>query len=353
MLDTRFALIFSFCLAPAAFAQDSDAIHVEFVTAETQMLVADMQLTGTIAAEESLELGFRQSGRVVEVLVREGDRVAEGDQLARLDSVQQDQALRVAQASLAAAVAAQDQAQLASDRASAMLARGVGTRAARDAAVQALSEADGAVERAESAVEQAARAVEDTVLRAPAGAVVTARDMAPGQIVGAAQPVLSVAVLNGMEAVFEMGDLPILRDAIGANVHLSVIEIDRPPMIGTVAEIAPLVDPVNGTVTVRVQIDGVQGDVALLGASVRGDFRLAGDSGIALPWTTLMRDGDRPAVWIVGGDGRVSLSPVEIRAFADGVVYLEAGIEAGQIVVGAGSQMLFPGRAVQRAEVTP
>lgn len=330
-----------------------DAIRVEFVTAESQALITVMQLTGTIVADDSLDLGFRQSGRVVEVLVREGDRIAQDDALARLDSVQQEQALRLAQASLAAAVAAQEQARQASARAAAMLARGVGTRAARDAAVQVLSEADGAVERAESAVDQAGRAVEDTVLRAPATAVVTARHVAPGQIVGAAQPALSLAMLDGLEAVFEMGDLPILRDAIGVQVHLTVLDIDRPPMAGTVTEIAPLVDPETGTVTVRVRIDGMPSDVALMGVSVRGDFHLPGDSGIVLPWTTLMRDGDRPAVWLVRDDNTVSLQPVEIGAFTDGVVHLRAGIEPGQIVVGEGSQLLFPGRPVRRAEVTP
>ena len=226
--------------AQPAIAEDP-ALRVEFVTAEEQTLMLDMRLSGTIEARNSVDLGFRQAGRVVEVLVREGDRVTRGEVLARLDSAQQDQALKLAQAGLASADAGRAQAQQASDRAAAMLSRGVGTRAARDSAVQALSEAEGMVESAQSRVEQARRAVEDTQLLAPDDAVVTQRDLAPGQIVGVAQPVLSLAPLDGMEAVFGVADQPMLREAMGRPVRLRTLDVERPAMTGIVSEIAPLV----------------------------------------------------------------------------------------------------------------
>lgn len=335
-----------------AWAQD-DGLRVELVTAEERPLVLDLQLSGTIVAANSVHLSFRQAGRVIRVLVDEGDRINQGQELARLDSVQQDQALRVAEAGLAAARAGLAQARQASERADALLARGVGTRAARDDALQRLSEADGATRRAESALEQARRALRETVLRAPQDAVVTARAMAPGQIVGAAQVVLSVAALDGLEAVFDAPDHPRLNGAMGSPVQLDAIDIDRPPMRGTVSEISPLVDPASGTVAVRVRIEDVDSDTALLGAAVRGRVNLAADSGIAVPWTAMMRDGDGPAVWRVDDTGRVSLTPVTIGQFVNGLVFLSGGIAAGDVVVGAGSQLLYPGRHVRQAEVLP
>lgn len=335
-----------------ALAQD-DLLGVELVTAQEQPVQIDLQLSGSITTTDSVQMSFRQAGRVTGVSVDEGDRVTQGQELARLDSVQQDQALRVAEAGLEAAQAGLAQARQASDRADALLARGVGTRAARDDALRALSEAEGAIERAESTLEQARRAVQDTVLRAPQDAVVTARDMAPGQIVGAAQPVLTLATLDGLEAVFDAPDHPRLDRAMGSPVRLVTIDIDRPEMRGTVSEISPLVDPATGTVTLRVRIEDAGADTALLGAAVRGHVDIAVDRGIAVPWTALMRDGDRPAVWRVDQDNRVSLVPVTIGQFADGVVYLSDGITVGDVVVGAGSQLLYPGRQVRRAGVQP
>lgn len=353
MVFRRF--FFSVLLAFAASHQPAQAedLRVEFVTAQERPVTVDLQSSGTISALDSLDLGFRQSGRVTEVLVEEGDHVTAGQPLARLDPVQQDQALNVAEASLAAAIAAKAQAQQASDRAGAMLDRGVGTRAARDAAVQALADADGSVRRAESAVDQARRAVEETVLRAPETAVVTSRDLAPGQIVAEAQPVLTLDTLDGLEAVFQMPDQPLLRAAMGSTVHLTTIDLDRPAMAGTVTDIAPLVDPTTGTVTVRARMDQTRPSTALLGAAVRGRLRIAEATGIELPWTAVMRQGRDTAVWVVDQDNRVSLAPVRISQFSDHSVFLSEGIEPGQIVVGAGSQLLYEGRKVQPAQVLP
>ncbi|WP_295043640.1 efflux RND transporter periplasmic adaptor subunit [uncultured Paracoccus sp.] len=335
-----------------AIAQE-DLLRVELVEAREEPVQLDLQLSGSLTATDSVQMSFRQAGRVIRVLVDEGDRVASGQELARLDSVQQDQALRVAQAGVDAARAGLSQARLASDRANALLARGVGTRAARDDALRALSEAQGAVERAESSLDQARRAVADTVLRAPQDAVVTTRDIAPGQIVGAAQEVLTLATLDGLEAVFDAPDHPALDSAMGSVVRLDTLDIDRPEMRGTVSEISPLVDPASGTVALRVRIDDVAADTALLGAAVQGHVDIAVDRGIAVPWTSLMRIGEGPAVWRVDADSRVSLVPVTIGQFADGVVYLSDGIAAGDVVVGAGSQLLYPGRQVRQAEVLP
>lgn len=352
MIHRRFvfhaALCGGLCLGYPVSAEN-DLLRVEMVTAERKPAIMDLKLSGTIEAKDSVDMGFRQSGRVLEVLVDQGDRVAAGDPLARLDAVQQDQALDVAQASLAAATASQSQARLASERAAAMLDRGVGTQAARDAAVQALSEADGVVERAESALDQAKTALDDTVLRAPSDAVIISRSVAPGQVVGAAQVVFQLATLDGLEAVFDAPDHPDLDSALGAEVRLETLDFDLPGMRGTVTEVAPLVDPQRGTVAVRARIDGVQADTALFGAAVEGHVNIAVDTGIAVPWTALMRDGQNAAVWTVDHDNRVTLTPVQIGQFVNGTVFVTSGIEVGQVVVGAGSQLLYPHRQVQPA----
>lgn len=342
--------VFAIALAAPIAAQSLQPLPVEIVTAEERPFQFTVQMAGTIRAVNTVELGFRQGGRVTEILVDEGDQVQPGTVLARVDPLQQDEAFRVAHANLAAAIASEDQARQADQRAAAMLERGIGTRAARDATMQALSAAEGAVQQARSAVEQAQRAVNDTTLRAPAEAVVTARTISPGQLVGAAQPAFSLAALDGMEAVFQVADHPMLIDTVGARIELRTINVPRPPMTGVVSEIAPLVSPETGTVTVRARIEG-ESDVNLLGAAVEADLILTGDTGIALPWTALMRQGNQPAVWTVGDDGRVTLREVQINGFASSVVFLSGGVTPGQRVVAAGSQMLFPGRAVEQVEV--
>lgn len=335
-----------------AFAQDDadQAIRVRLYTVETTQLATDMQLSGEIKAVDALQLGFRQGGRVTEVLVEEGDRVASGQPLARLASVQQDQALNVAEAGLSSARAGHEQARQASERAAALLSRGVGTRAAADQAEQALSQAEGVLERSVSAVDQARRAVQDAVLRAPQDAVVTSKSVAPGQVVAAAQPVLNLAALTGLEAVFRVADDPMLRDILGTRIRLETLDIQRPTMFGDVTEVSPLVDPETGTVTVRARVQTAQKGTSLLGASVRGYLDVALAQGAAVPWTALVRQGDQPAVWTVGQDDRVTLTPITVSHYGDQSIFVSDGLKDGQRVVGDGSQLLYPGRQVQAAQ---
>lgn len=336
-------------LAPAVRAQDIPDLRVRIEIARREPLALDLQLSGQIEAVDTLDLGFRQGGRVTEVLVSEGDRVAAGQALARLNAVQQDQALNVAEAGLASARAGAEQARQARARADALLTRGVGTRAAADQAEQALSQALGAQERAETTVEQARRALDDAVLRAPADAVVTAKSVTPGQVVAAAQPVIELAALSGLEAVFQAADDPVLRDVLGRQIRLETLDIDRPDMTGTVTEVSPLVDPETGTVTVRARIETQAQATGLLGASVRGHLQVSREEGVVVPWTALMRQGHGSAVWTVDDDNRVALTPVRIAHFGDGTIYVAEGLDEGQRVVGDGSQLLYPGRRVQPA----
>lgn len=342
-------LMIAVACGPLAGQAAQDDLQVEYVVARAETIPLDIELTGEIDAVDSVDLGFRQAGRVIDVLVEVGDRVTPDQPLGRLDAIQQEQQLNVAESGLASARAAEEQARQASDRAIALLERGIGTRADRDAASQALSTAEGAVRRAESNVETARRALTDTVLSAPQGAVVTGRNMAPGQIVSAAQSVISLARVDELEAVFKAADHPLLEEAMGAALTLIPIDIDRAPMRATIVEIAPLVDPTSGTVTVRAAIDTVPDSADLLGAAVRGHMTLSGGVGLRLPWTALTRQGNGPAVWVVGEDDRVSIAPVELLRFVNGAFYISEGVEDGQIVVGAGSQLLYPGRNVRPA----
>ena len=331
---------------PGQAAAEGVPLAVEFVHVGTSSLTTASSLTGVIEARDTMSLGFRLGGRVVQVMVSEGDAVTAGDALASTDPLQQDQALRVAEAALDSARAAREQTAAAAARADAMLARGVGTRAGADQARQALSQAEGAVERANTAVDQARRAVEDTVLRAPADGVITLRAAEAGQIVGPAQPVIGLASLAEFEAVFQVPDTPHLDEVLGAEVTLQVIDVDLPPLTGRVADISPLVNPATGSVEMRVRIQDAPHDASLLGTAVRGLIRYREGAGIAVPWTALARQGDRPAVWVVGADGRVATREIGIARFQGDAIVVSAGLQPGETVVGAGSQMLYPGRPV-------
>ncbi len=340
-------LIVIFLLFGALSAAAEEGLPVGFAEVREDALTFDSSFAGTIEARDSANIGFRQGGRIIEVMVKEGDRVARGDALAKVDPLQQNQALRVAEARLDSAKAATDQARQARDRASAMLKAGVGTRAGLDQNEQALSAAEGNLAQARTELDQAKRAVDDTILLAPTDAIVTGRNVEVGQIVGAAQSVFSLASANGLEAVFQTPDLPMLDAAIGVPVTLQGIDFQIPPMTATVNEVSPLVDPHTGSVTLRARIDDAPADLALLGAAVRGTVHFPVGTGIAIPWTALTASGDSTAVWLIGDDLTVSVAPITIARFTTDGVVIASGLQPGDRVVTAGSQLVYPGRKVR------
>lgn len=81
-------------------------------------------LTGRIAAEDVAALGFRIAGRVMERPVNVGDRVTAGQVIARLEPQNETNAVRSAQADLAAAQAALTQTRNHFERQETLLAQG-------------------------------------------------------------------------------------------------------------------------------------------------------------------------------------------------------------------------------------
>ncbi|WBU63979.1 efflux RND transporter periplasmic adaptor subunit [Paracoccus aerodenitrificans] len=348
LTSTAYLTVIAAGIAQQAHA--AEPLPVELVPVITSEIGVEVRLTGTLEAVDSVDLGFREGGRVTDMLVREGDHFRQGDVLARIDPLQFQQALNVAEASLAAAVATQEQAQQAADRAQAMLDRGVGTRAARDTARQMLSAAHTQTEQAETSLDQARRSLEDTELVAPFDGVVTMRSGEAGQVVGPAQAVLSLASMSGLEAVFLTPDMAHLKDAMGAAAALDMIDVEAPPMMARVTEISPLIDAQTGSVRLRARVEDAPDDVSLLGAMVRGRIVLSVGEAVEIPWTALTSGEGGPAVWVLDEAKRAELRHVEIERFDDGKVFLSGGVEPGEVVVAAGSQMLFPGREVVDVE---
>ena len=344
-----FALGAVACVLLAGAAYSADPLNVEFVEVVARDIGTDVRLTGTLEPLDSVDIGFREGGKITEVLVKEGDQFAAGQVLARIDPLQLQQSLNAALATMDSARATENQARQAAERAQALLDRGVGTRAARDEARQQLSQAEAATKQADSALDQARRSVEDTSLVAPFAGVVTARTGEPGQVVGEAQAILSLAALGGIEAVFLTPDMSHLNEAMGKPVALKALDVEAPPMTARITEISPLIDAATGSVRLRAKVDDAPKDVALLGASVRGEMVLATGRAVEVPWTALTSTGGKPAVWVVAEDNTSELREVEIERFDNGTVLLSGGVKGGETVVGAGSQLLFPGRLVADA----
>ncbi|MEC7259514.1 MAG: efflux RND transporter periplasmic adaptor subunit [Pseudomonadota bacterium] len=338
-------------LATAAPANAETPLAVGLVRATTAPDVQTQSLTGEITARDTLNAAFPTGGRIAEVLVEEGDRVQAGAPLARMESVQQEQALRAAEAGLSTAEADYRQAIEDLARQDQLLARGATTRISRDSAEDSRTIAEGTLDQARAELDRARKALDDTVLLAPEAATVIDRAIEPGQVVGAAQPVIELALGDAFDAVFDVPEaLLTIEDTHPGAITLSLIDRPATTFTGTPREISPLIDAQNGTVQVKVSVSDPPPGVSY-GDAVRGTVTFEGAPRITLPYTALTATAEGPAVWSVDPETmQVATTLVRIARFETGRIVLAEGLEEGALVVTNGAHLLYPGRIVRDAE---
>ncbi|MGO4909454.1 efflux RND transporter periplasmic adaptor subunit [Pseudorhodobacter sp. W20_MBD10_FR17] len=333
-----------FALHTPATAQT--LLRVSTVTAERIAAVSTFSLTGEIVARDTLTASFPLGGRVTDVFVTTGAKVQKGDVLAKLDQVQQEQSLRAAQAGLVSAKASHQQAREESVRQDALLERGATTRSARDTAADLLRAAEAQEAQAVAEQDRAKKALADTVLLAPTAATVTDRLAEPGQVIGAAQTVVELALGSDFDAEFEVPEATLTSTPKSPEVVLSVLAAPSKTGAGMIREVSPLVDPAKGTVKVTVSVETLPAGLSY-GDPVRGTVTIQDTDRVTLPWSSITAQASGPAVWLIDPQThQAALREVSVLRYISGQVVLSSGVEAGEIVVSKGAQLLYPGQTV-------
>ncbi|WP_374788651.1 efflux RND transporter periplasmic adaptor subunit [Brucella oryzae] len=328
----------------------ADSLHivpVAVIRAETSDYQPKLTLSGAIAARSLVNVSFRLNGQVVERMAEIGQHVEKGQSLARIDNVEQQANLRVAQATKDAAQAQLVQAQANFTRQKALLTQGFTTRSTYDQANQNLQTAQSALASAESEFDDARDQLSYTVLQAPVTGMITARNIETGQVVQAAQTAFSIAEDGPRDAVFDVQETLVNHAKIGMGVTISLLSDASVTAEGKIREISPVVDSQTGTVRVKVGIARTPPKMAL-GATVTGTVHMDTLRVIALPWSAMTSDAGRTAVWRIAKDSKVAtLVPIKVLAYEKERLIVEGGLQEGELIVTAGAQMLRSGEPTE------
>ena len=308
---------------------------------------AAVTLTGRIEAEDEVALAFRISGRVLENDRKLGDRIEAGQVVARLESQNERNSLRAAQANLVASQGQLTQARNHFERQDTLLKQGWTTRANHDQAKQAQQTAESQVDAAEAQMKTAYDLVSFTELKADAPGVVTSVGPAAGEVVQAGQMIVRIARRDGRDAVFDVPAQVIRTAPSDPIITVSLSDDPKVMALGRVREIAPQADPVTRTFAVKVGLKDPP-PAMRLGATVTG--RMEGDSVpvIDIPATALTKINSQPAVWIVDPLNKtVSIRNVDILRYDPARVAVSGGLTTGEVIVTAGVQALHPGQKIR------
>ena len=312
--------------AAAAVARIEAGAGATRMTVRDTLMEAVLEAGGLAAPVERAVLATRLMATVTDVLVHEGDHVARGQALLRLDARELDAKRQQVGASLADAEAMHADATRQAARMRALYADSAAPRAMLEAAETGVARATAAVSAARAGAAELAAVREYAELRAPFDGVVTKRWVDPGAMAAPGTPLLIIEDARRLRLTASVTAEAASGLRTGRTIDATVEgHAVRAVIEGVVPSSAGGVYTVNALVA--------NGDRALLSG---GAATLAIPSGkhaaLVVPAAAVLTDGDLSGVRVVTG-ATSDLRWIKVGRRAGPMSDVLSGLRAGDQVL--------------------
>jgi RND family efflux transporter MFP subunit len=295
--------------------------------ATTGPAVRAVYATGSVEPVHWARVGPAIRARITDVLVDEGDRVTEGQPMARLDN--REAAHRAEEAEARARFAQEDLARIRT-----LVTRDIAARAALDRA-----EAEARAVRA--VADAAQRRLDDTIVRAPADGIVLRRDAEVGEVVDTPASLFWIGEPRPLRVTAEVDEEDIAQVREGQRVLLRADAFPGQVLTATVGQITPKGDATRKAYRVRLALP--DDTPLLIGMTVEANIVLRQTDNAVLVPPAALRDG---RVFVVQGE-TVQPRPVEVGVQGPRAVEILRGLQSGEAVVLNPPPSLAAGQAVR------
>ena len=282
--------------------------------------------TGTVEPVNWVKVAPEIAARIDAMLAREGDRVAKGQTLARLD----DREARATVSQLEARVAFLK----------AELTR-LGRLGEEYITRQTYEQADSELRQAKAALEAARHLLSEMTITTPIDGTILHQDGEIGEVVDKRQVLFWVGQPRPLRAAAEVDEEDIPRVREGQRALLKADAFPETALEGRVAEIRPKGDPINKSYRVRVSLPE---DTPLqIGMTVEVNILVLEVPDAWLLPATAVANG---AVWIVQ-QGRAKSIPVKTGIRGPDTVQILEGLEGDEFVIRQPGAELTDGATVR------
>lgn len=338
---------------------------------------AVLDASGYVTARLRATISSKVTGRVVEVFVEEGMKIAQGQLLARLDDATAQRLLALAEAQSAAArsALAESEVRLAEarldlGRQQKLVAGEVASQAALDAAqanvdswMARLAVGREEVEVAERTVDVRRQELEDTEIRAPFSGVAVSKDAQPGEMISPVSAgggftrtgICTLVDMASLEIEVDVNESYINRVEPKQRIEATLDSYPDWRIPGYVITTIPTADRQKATVQVRIAFDQLDPRI-LPDMSVKVSFlddaapeaSETATPQLTVPLEAIRQDGGKDIVFVVQED-RLERRAVRLGQESGGRVVVEAGLQAAEKVVVEGPETLADGDRVNVA----
>lgn len=232
------------------FSPKSDINNPQLVEVKKGTIKATVSASGVLTGQDSVDLHFKSSGKLVYLGAKVGDKVYRGKTLASLDTQELQIALQQAQNTLADKDAAakkieDDVKDHTKDESFTQKMQRTAAQAARDSAYDS--------------VKSAQRAFQDAVITSPIEGIITQTPILTGQFVSSSDTI--VQIVNWIGGVYfntEVDEADIAKISVGQPVDITLNAYEDKIFTGKVDEILPQTKTTSSgatIVTVRVKLE--------------------------------------------------------------------------------------------------
>jgi membrane fusion protein, multidrug efflux system len=308
------------------------AMPVEVAVARTDTVRDEIAATGQIEAVQSIDLRPEVDGRIVDIVIREGQEVEQGTPLFKVDDAQ-------LKAQVAQLEAQRDLAQQALARAKELAQENASSAAD-------LEKAEAEARSAQAQYDLQRIRLERTVVRAPFAGVVGQRYVSLGDYVTTSTKLVSLHTVNPQRASFQVPERFARQLRPGQSVTFRVAAIAGRDFRGDVEFVDPVVQLPGRTILVKARVpnpDRVLQPGMFIEAHLVTDVR---PKAVVVPEEAVVPTQGSTAVWVVTG-GKAERRTVVLGVRTPGFVEIASGVEAGAQVVVGGLEGLAPGAPVR------
>lgn len=334
-----------------------------------------LNASGYVTARRDATVSSKITGKVVEVMIEEGMKVAQGQVLARLDDTNVKAGFQLAEAQLAAAKAALAETRALLKEAELNLRRATDLARDRIAAQADLDRAEAEAASLKARLEQQQASVvvaerelatwqqqlDDTIIRAPFSGVVTSKNAQPGEMISPISAgggftrtgICTIVDMDSLEIEIDVNESYINRVQAGQAVEATLDAYPDWKIPSKVIAIIPTADRQKSTVKVRVGFDQLEARI-LPEMSVKVAFREAEGAApagrlVVVP-KAAVRQQDGRAVVMTVQNGRAERRAVTLGQPRDQEITISAGLAAGEKVVVEGPKDLADGSVVKEMQ---
>jgi RND family efflux transporter MFP subunit len=318
-----------------------------------------VEAVGTVRAVQSSDLSSQMMGTIVEIRVREGDRVQRGQLLVVIDDAQPRAALNRATAAVTAAqqqlAAADSDLALAEstlkryqtlyDRKSVspqefdeVKARQQSARARRD-----MAQADQAQTKA--ALAQGHTSLDYTRIRAPFDGIVTGKKADAGSLASPGMPILTVEDVRRyrLEVTVNENDLRYVR--IGQSAPIIIDALENAELKGKINEIVPAADASTRSFLMKVDLPT---DTRLRsGLFGRVEFSRGDRLSLLIPRSAVVERGQLQGVFVLDQNKVAGLRYVTLGKPSGSTIEVLSGLQSGESFVADPGELDLNGKRIE------